>query len=123
MSSVRSVLLAEDELVVALFLTDILEEYGYTVIGPCASAAAAMESADAEPPLLAVIDVTLSGDTDGIALARALKDRHQTSIIFLSGHADTSQRPEVLAIEPSAILQKPCLPEQIKEALEGALGH
>jgi len=121
MSSATPVLVAEDELLVALFLTDILEDYGYPIIGPCRSAAAALETAAVEPPSLAIIDICLSGDADGVSLARALKERYRTSVIFLSGHMDTIRRPEVMAIQPSAILQKPCLPEQIKQALEGAL--
>ena len=115
-----TVLIVEDEPLVALFLTDLLEDLNQTVIGPATSPEAALTTAAEAPPQIAIIDANLGGRGDGISLAGELQARHGTRIIFLSGDASLSTNPAVHAINPLAVLQKPCPPGELEAALRAA---
>jgi len=117
-----TVLIVEDEPLVALFLTDVIEEMGQKVIGTATTPGAALSSAESAPPQIAVIDANLGRQGDGIALAGQLQALHATRIIFLSGDASLSTNPAVHALNPLAVLQKPCLPSELEAALRAAGG-
>lgn len=58
----RSILLVEDELLVALLVEDLLKEAGAEILGPAPRVAAALQLiADAERIDLALLDVNLAG--------------------------------------------------------------
>lgn len=116
-----TVLIAEDEPLVALYLTDVVEEQGFTAIGPAATPEDAMAAAAETPPHIAIIDANLGAKGDGIALAEELQRVHATRIIFLSGDASLSANPAAHALKPMAILQKPCPPGELEAALRSAL--
>ena len=118
--SPERVLVVEDEPLVALYLTDLLEDLGHTVIGPAASPEAALTAAAETPPQIAIIDARLGGRGDGVTLAGELQRLHATRIIFLSGDASLSTNPAVHAIKPLAVLQKPCPSEELESALRAA---
>jgi DNA-binding NarL/FixJ family response regulator len=115
-----SVLIVEDEALVSMFLVDLVEDLGRTVIGPAANRETALKAAAADPPAIAIVDANLGYADDGIALAKELQDKHGTTIIFLSGHADLAADEAVLAVNPVAVLQKPCPPEELAAALRAA---
>ena len=115
-----TVLIAEDEPLVALFLTDVVEEQGFTAIGPAATPEEALAAAAETPPRIAIVDANLGAKGDGIALAEELQRVHGTRIIFLSGDAGLSANPAVHALKPLAVLQKPCPPGELEAALRAA---
>lgn len=115
-----TVLIVEDEPLVAMFLADVLEELGQTVVGTAATPEAALATAAQTPPQFAIIDANLGGRGDGIALAGQLQALHATHIIFLSGDASLSTNPAVHALKPLAVLQKPCPPGELEAALRAA---
>ena len=116
-----TVLIAEDEPLVALFLTDTVEEQGLAAIGPAATPEEALAAAAETPPQIAIVDANLGAKGDGIALAEELQRLHGTRIIFLSGDASLSAEPAVHALKPLAVLKKPCLPSDLEAALHAAL--
>lgn len=116
----RTVLIAEDEALVALLLTDVVEEQDFTAIGPAATPEEALAAAAETPPEIAIVDANLGAKGDGIALAEELQRLHGTRIIFLSGDASLSANPAVHALKPLAVLQKPCPPGELEAALRAA---
>ena len=115
-----TVLIVEDEPLVALFLTDVAEEQGLAVIGAAATPEAALAVAAETAPHVAIIDANLGARGDGIALAGELQRLHGTRIIFLSGDASLPSNPAVYALKPLAVLQKPCPPGELEAALRSA---
>lgn len=115
-----TVLVVEDETLVAMFLTDLLDDLGQTVIGPAATAQAALEMAADSAPDIAIIDVNLGSQGSGIELAAELQQAYATKIIFLSGQAGLAAHPDVQAVAPCAVLQKPCMPSDLEAALRAA---
>jgi CheY-like chemotaxis protein len=63
MLSGRRILVVEDERLIALDIQDILEGFGCTVMGPVATANAALELIQDDWPDAAILDVRLNGGT------------------------------------------------------------
>lgn len=67
------ILIVEDELIVGWSLAQALRESGHTILGPTASSQEAIELSARHAPQLALVDITLDGQVEGISLARRLK--------------------------------------------------
>ncbi|WP_292292938.1 response regulator [Marivita sp.] len=66
----KRVLVVDDEWLIALDVQDIIEGLGCSVMGPVASASAALELISTDPPDCAVLDVhILNGTSEPIAAA------------------------------------------------------
>lgn len=105
------VLIVEDEIVVALFLEDMLAEFGYCVAG----VASRLGEAIAYPAGydLAVLDVHLNGEPV-FDFADRLADAG-TPFVFATGYGARGI-PERHRGRP--VLQKPYMPDELKKALD-----
>jgi len=116
MTAIPSVLVVEDEALIAMDLQALLEDAGYHVLGPANSTAAAMALLDGNEPDVALLDVNL-GRSDVFGVANALADR-KTKLIFLTGH--TAQKlPQEHRHRP--LVAKPYLPHVLLQAVRQAL--
>lgn len=102
-----TILIVEDEAIIAADLVQRLERLGYDIVGPAASAEEAMALARAGTPDLALLDIRLQGATDGIALAASLRGELQVPVIFLTAHADAATLERAQAAESYGYLLKP----------------
>jgi CheY-like chemotaxis protein len=104
------VLIVEDEIVVALFLEDLLTEFGYEVAG----VASQLDDAMARAPDydVAVLDVHLNG-RNVFDFADTLAARG-TPFVFATGYGERGI-PERHRARP--VLQKPFQPGDLKQAL------
>ena len=91
----------------AQLLTVLVRQMGLCPLGPVASAAAALELCRQHWPELAILDVHLHGDTDGIELARRLQQLGQLPLLFLSGAEDAHTLGQLEQMQPLAFLPKP----------------
>lgn len=114
-----SVLIVEDEALVALYLEDTLDALGYQCCGVADSADEAVSLATTQRPALALVDVGLRGSRDGIAVASELTDLG-VAVIFLTGASDSDTRRRAEAVAPQAILSKPCNEYDIARVLKSA---
>ncbi len=103
-TSSLTVLVVEDDPEMAQDLTALLTDARHDVVGPFHSAEAAEAAAGLHSIDVALLDINLSGATDGGALARSLKSRWGLKVVFLSGdvtaaasHADIA---EAMVIKP-----------------------
>jgi len=80
-----TVLVAEDELLIAMDVMDELEAAGFVTVGPFARTAEALDYCRAHTPDCAVLDVRLA-DGDCYPLADLLAAR-EIPVVFHSGHA------------------------------------
>ena len=104
------VLIVEDEIVVALFMEDVLAEFGYAVAGVVSRLDEAMaRESDFD---LAVLDVHLNGK-NVFEFADKLAAQ-ATPFVFATGYGERGI-PERHKGRP--VLQKPFSPEDLKRAL------
>ena len=114
------VLIVEDETLVAMMMADLVEEVGFDVVGTATSPNEALKICEDERPDIAIVDVTLKGERAGTRLGAELSRRYGVCLIFISGHGDVGEWPEVQALAPTAVLRKPCPPHEFMRALEEA---
>ncbi|HET9510733.1 MAG TPA: response regulator [Sphingomonas sp.] len=110
-----TVLLVEDELLIALDLQATIEDAGFAVEGPCMTVEEAQDAIDrcSGGLVAALLDVRLADGTVFPAADRLYADG--VPIIFHSGHADTS---DLRARYPTAtICPKPSAPSSLAAAL------
>jgi len=90
----RSILIVEDEPVIALSLARLLERAGATVVGPALSIADAQARMADHHIDLALMDVNLGGDSRVFPLAEALAAQ-RVPFAFVSGHPRTLMPPHL----------------------------
>lgn len=101
-----SILIVEDELVVAGDIRLTLERAGYTVSGIARSYHSAMENINATPPGLVLLDIFLKGDLTGIDVATELNKR-DIPFVYLSANCNTGVLEMAKVTQPSGFIVKP----------------
>ena len=125
-SQQMSILIVEDEALVASYIEEVLGELGFRVAGIAASGPEALALAAETHPSLALVDIRLTGPLDGIELACRLREKFDLPAIFLSGLGDAETSERAQTAQPLGFLPKPFLPSQVFNAIERALsllGH
>jgi two-component system cell cycle sensor histidine kinase/response regulator CckA len=116
-----SVMIVEDERLVARDIADSLIRMGYDVTGTVASAEECLECAKSRRPDLVLMDIHLEGDVDGITTAQMLRDDYDIPVIFLSAYADDGTVSRAKRAAPLGYLLKPFRKSELKSAVEVGL--
>jgi two-component system, response regulator PdtaR len=111
------ILVAEDEAIIALMLAMTLDLAGHKVVGPVASVEEGLELAEATRPELALVDIRLSDGSDGVCLARHLRDRWGVPSLFVSGQTTQARAARDAAL---GVLGKPYDPDDVVQAVAAA---
>lgn len=94
------ILLVEDEAITLLLLEGILTDAGWRVLG-FTTGEEALAMAQADPPSLAVVDLHLAGQLDGVALLKRLQALTQPAlpVVVVTGYsAEASLRQDLARI-------------------------
>lgn len=111
------VMVVEDELLVAMNLEDILESFGFEVVGPFPTLDSARQGLEDDGLDAALLDVNLRGELV-FPLAETLVDR-DVPVVFCTGNAEAGHFPERPARLPK--VSKPYTAEVLRSALDDAL--
>jgi len=117
-----SILIVEDDALVASSIQEVLEELGFAVAGIASSGPEALSLVSREVPDLALVDIRLAGSMDGIDLAGELLRRFGVRSIFLSGAFNSETMTRARRVDPLGFIAKPFRPSQVFNALQLALG-
>ena len=118
-----SVLIVEDETLIASFIDAMLAISGFRVVGIAGSGPEALVLAAETRPALALVDIRLNGPPDGTELACLLRNRLAIPAIFLFGPVDREILQRANAARPLGFVAKPFSPSQVFNAIERALSH
>ena len=116
------VLIIEDELLVAWSLRDVLSLIGCEVTGIAATITEALILAKNTNPDLALVDVRLAGQHDGIKDVVLLRKQFGLRVIFLTGEVDREAAWRAAKVGPVEYLVKPVHTRQLVEAIRTAVG-
>jgi diguanylate cyclase (GGDEF)-like protein len=116
-----SILLVEDEGVIARDLEDTLTRLGYRVSGIASEGTQAIAMARELHPELVVMDVGLRGEVDGIDAACAIQEDAPVPVIFLTGHSDSETLQRAVLTGPLGYLIKPFQEADLRAAVEVAI--
>lgn len=114
------VLIIEDEAIIAMNLSTIVQEMGHAVTGIAATRSEAVNLAARDRPDLILADIQLADRSSGIdAVNDILSQFHALPVIFITAFPErllTGTRPE-----PTFLLTKPFTEEQIYSAVSQAM--
>jgi two-component system cell cycle sensor histidine kinase/response regulator CckA len=114
----HSILIVEDEGLVAQDLQMTLEEFGYDAFGIASSAEEAIRAASNRCPDLVLMDIRIKGNRDGIETAELLKQRFEVPVVYLTAHADDATIERAKKTSPHGYLLKPVRTAELKSAIE-----
>lgn len=120
-SNPTTILVVEDEGVIAEDLAVSLRKMGYQVPVPVASGEEALSAAESVRPDLVLMDVRLRGPMDGVEAARLIQSRHGPPIIFLTAYVDDATLRRSLDAQPYGYLVKPVQDKELRITIEVAL--
>ena len=103
----KRVMIVEDESLVALEISEAVEQYGFEIVGICADGACAVSMAEEERPDLVLMDIRIKGEIDGIETAQKILQKYRISVIFLTAFSDEKHIESAVALNPLGYLVKP----------------
>ncbi|WP_051327798.1 ATP-binding protein [Desulfatirhabdium butyrativorans] len=109
----ETILIVEDDGILAFQLVQILTKQGYTVPDPVATGEEAINVALSIRPDLILMDIQLAGEMDGIDAAEQICASIDTSVLFLTGFSQTSLVERAKQIGPYGYLLKPVSPKEL----------
>ena len=118
----HSILIVEDEFIVAYEIQQTLEERGFTVCGVVGSGEEAVAVAEHTRPDCVLMDVNIRGGLDGVAAARRIRKRYDIPVAFVSGFPSREVMAQARDIVPLACFTKPLDFNEICTVLEEKLG-
>lgn len=102
-----SILIVEDEYLIALRMKKELESRGYTICNTTAKGEAAVEIVRAKHPNIVLMDINLQGEMNGIEAADKILSFSKTSIIFVTGYHVNELRLRAGILKPAGYFIKP----------------
>jgi len=121
--SLQSIMVVEDESIVALDIKMHLERYGYTVHQPFATGEEALVSAEDLRPDLVIMDIKLQGNLDGLETAREIRRRYGIPVVMLTAHADESTVERAIGSHPFAYIIKPFEERELRTTVAVAIAR
>jgi DNA-binding LytR/AlgR family response regulator len=116
--SAIKILIVEDEMLIGAKISMFLSELGYEVTGILPRAEEVLNHIQVNSPDIALLDIQLKGNMDGITLAQSLMQSHHIPVIFLTANSDDATFQRAKATQPYAFLTKPFHKTDLQRALE-----
>ena len=122
MSAARQpkVLIIEDEPLIALDLSSILEEVDCQICGVAESADDAVAIAERERIDLILADIRINGEADGITAVQRIRERSPVPVLFISSYWPELRKR---GMGDAMVIGKPFLPVLLKQAIREALSE
>jgi DNA-binding LytR/AlgR family response regulator len=115
------ILIVEDDSMISSSLKEILEILNHEVVGIAEDADTAIDLCNDQVPDLALLDIQIGGDIDGVDLAEIINDQFNIPFIFTTAFADNATIARAKERTPYGYLVKPYGIEDINAAIEVAM--
>lgn len=112
-------LIAEDELMVAWTLVEMVHELGHKVCATVATQDEAIEAVGRHKPDSVFMDYRLAAGGDGLVAARRIREATDVPIIFCTAYGP-GLRTELQALPRTLLVLKPVRMQDLREALDWA---
>ncbi|RXI43265.1 hypothetical protein CRU99_08430 [Malaciobacter mytili] len=116
-----SILIVEDETVLAIGMEYSLQNMGYSVSGIETTSTNAINHVREKKPDIIIMDINLRGSSSGIEAAKHIWQYYKIPIIFLTSYSDEKTIKKAMACEPYGYLLKPCKDEELSVAIQVAI--
>jgi len=101
------ILIVDDEILIAEDLKDILTGFGYKEISMAHNKADAMEMLSKLKVDVALLDIRMEKELDGLELGEYINKSYQIPFIYITAHSDMAMIREIVKTKPVAYITKP----------------
>lgn len=116
-----SVLVVDDEFLIAQGLCMQVEGMGLSVCGTAATADEAVALSLEHRPSVILMDMRLRGEKDGVDAALAIHEQGDSKVIFVTGSREPATIERINGGHPAGVLFKPVSDRQLRLAIEMAM--
>lgn len=118
----ETILVVEDEGLIALHLIELLEKAGYRVIDPAYSGEMALRTLEkSKKPDLILMDIGLAGLLDGVETARQIRKRYSIPLIFVTAYTSENTLKRMKDVAPDGVIIKPFVHEDLLDLIRKAI--
>lgn len=117
-----TILVVEDEAIIAMELRVRLAEMGHRVVGVARTAEQAVSLAREHVPDLVLMDVRLARGGDGVAAAAEIRAGLDAAVVFVSAQLDEETLRRAQAIARAGYLAKPFDERSLRAVIDATLG-
>ena len=117
----KSVLVVDDEFLIAMGFRAQVEDMGLTVCGTAGTADDAIRQAQVHRPAVVLMDMRLWGKRDGVDAAMAIHKTVGSKVIFITGSREPATIERIKQDHPFALLFKPVSSRQLRSAITDAM--
>ena len=121
MTSPKSVLIVEDETMIAMAIKRSLGKLAYKVTDIVKSGEEAIQRTRENRPDLVLMDIIIAGEMDGIETAERIRSEFYIPVVFLTAHADQNTLKRAKITEPFGYIVKPFRERDLQISVEMAL--
>ncbi len=113
----KSILVIEDQLLVALDFENQLESFGYSPINNATNYSQAIKKINDTKPDLILLDIILKDGPTGFKIAKVARDKN-IPIVFVTASTNSSFFRKAKEYQPKAILHKPVNTEELRDTVD-----
>ena len=118
MTESRSILVVEDEPLIAMMLEDFLESLGHKVHATCDNIQCSLDAVDGGGFDVAILDVNINGASVW-PVAHKLREKNIPFVIATGGHVE----PPPAEFTQVPVIEKPYTIDRVSPAIEAALAR
>ena len=115
------IIIVEDDEITALNLSMSLQKHDYNIVEICSNVIDAKSKIASHIPNLVIVDISLQDTSDGIELAKFIKQQYNIPFIYLTSHSDDDIISLAKVTEPYGYIVKPFDPSSLHATIQMAL--
>lgn len=116
------IMIVEDNVIVAMELSEKLTSEGFSVVGETISGEEAVQMAADRKPNVILMDIKLDGDLDGVSAAKKINNELSIPIIYTTAYSDMDTIQKITSVSEYGYLIKPYDYNDLFLKIEIALG-
>lgn len=118
MNKNNTVLIVEDEMIIAANISMQLTNLGYEVTGIISKGDDVLTHVEQFVPDIILMDINIKGSIDGIDVAHLIQKEYKTPIIYLTANSDEVHFERAKTTNPYAFISKPFKKLDLQRAIE-----
>jgi len=117
----KSILIVEDERIVAEDIKSTLENLGYDVAAIASTGLGAIRKVEETSPDLILMDIMLGGEMDGIDAAKKISSKYEIPVVYLTAYCDEEILERATLTTPYGYIIKPFSERELQSNIEIAI--